>query len=424
MVKKIVLLTIGLLLVAGTLGLFVIAPYHIYTLTLTEGVQTSFLMMAPSPSALYDGQEFQFFSSDSGTDRDDSLYETFHFSNFQMPLPLNHPFFSIIPSIKTDSSGPRLGGHFLDGKNNDLISFIVEKTYKLETSSGEHKLFSLPIFRNHIRRKSNEEVWKDLFSKKLSLPSNIGESFYESLLALREVSYNDLVYNLYILHNRSLLFPKGSKRISFDSKLGHGLIEIESEDSRNRIERLYIIDKGIIYPITIKTTIGSVAAEKFRSRLLRETVYKSSSVDSSIPIYAQYKNISYAGRIDQQGMTYLFAAWSHDIVNREYVRVIILFLERGKSNLKYLKPFYEYAYKKFGSNLSGSNEILLETAEEKLKRKLKEELESEVKKEEMLARPKTEGDFTTPDEKIKYFLQKAKEKKNNSDDLEKVLIQE
>ncbi|MDD4976074.1 MAG: hypothetical protein PHY93_17090, partial [Bacteriovorax sp.] len=83
-----------------------------------------------------------------------------------------------------------------------------------------------------------------------------------------------------------------------------------------------------------------------------------------------------------------------------------------------------YAYKKFGSNLSSENDVLLETADEKLKRKMKEELEGEVKKEEQVNKPKFEGNFSTPDDKIKFYLQKAKETKTNSDDSEKVLIQE
>jgi hypothetical protein len=87
-----------------------------------------------------------------------------------------------------------------------------------------------------------------------------------------------------------------------------------------------------------------------------------------------------------------------------------------------LKPFYEYAYKKFGSNLSGENDLLLETSDELLKRKMKEELENEVKKEEEINTLKSEGNFSSPDEKIKFYLQKAKEKKTNSDDSEKVLI--
>jgi hypothetical protein len=424
MLKKTIFLTIALLLIAAGLGLFVIAPYHIYTLTLTEGVSTRFLVMKPSLPVFYDGQEF-IFKKDLGNAREETgLYTNFHFSNFQMPLPVNHPLFSLIPTIKIESSGPRLGGSFFDGKSTELFSFMLEKSYKLETISGDQKLFLLPIFRNHISRKLEEDVWRDLFSKKLSLPSNVGKSFYESLLTLRKVTYNDLVYNLYILYNRNHLFPPNATRISFDKASSHGLIELPSDDPKYLTERLFIIEKGIIYSMTIRTKIDNASAEHFRERVLRETTYKNSTIDSAIPIYAQYKNISYGRRIDQQGMTYLFAAWSHDLANREYIRVIIVFLERGKSNLKFLKPFYEYAYKKFGSNLSSENDVLLETADEKLKRRMKEELEGEVKKEEQVNNPKFEGNFSSPEDKIKFYLQKAKETKTNSDDSEKVLIQE
>ena len=424
MIKKTIYLIIALLLIMGGFALFVVAPYHIYTLTLTEGVNTRFLVMKPSPAVFYDGQEFYYPSTMTKTEEDSSLYSDFHFSEFQMPLPFNHSIFSMIPTIKIESTGPRLGGSFLDGKNTDLFTFMLEKSYKLETISGDQKLFILPVFRNHISRKTESDVWRDLFSKKLSLPSNEGKSFYQSLLALRKVSYDDLVYNLYILYNRTHLFPENTKKISYDPTTNHGLIELPSDDPKFRLERLFIIEKGIIYSITIRTRIDHLISEHFREKILRETIYKASSVDSAIPIYAQYKNISYNRRIDQQGMTYLYAAWSHDLNNREYVRVIIMFLERGKSNLKFLKPFYEYAYKRFGSNLSSGNDALMETAEEKLKRRVKEELEEEVKKEEQKKNAQFEGNFGSPEEKIKYYLQKAKENKVNSDDKEKVLIQE
>lgn len=423
MIKKTIFLTIALLLMAAALCLVAIAPYHIYTLTLTEGVSTRFLVMRPSTPVFYDGQKFDFFVDENHID-DKNLFSTFHFSNFELPMPLNHPLYSLIPTIKIEGSGPRLGASFLDGKGMEIFSFMLEKNYKLETISGDQKLFLLPVFKNHISRKSEEEVWRDLFSKKLSLPSNVGKSFYQSLLALKEVSYSDLVYNLYILYNRTHLFPKNIKKISYDSATNHGLIELPSDDPKFKVERLFLIEKGIIYSLTIRTKIINAAAENYRNRILKETVYKDSTTDSAIPIYAQYKNISYGHRVDQQGMTYLFAAWSHDLSNREYIRVIIMFLERGKSNLKFLKPFYEYAFKRFGSNLSSDNEFLLETADEKLKRRMKEELEGEVRKEERQNNPKYEGNFSSPEEKIKFYLQKAKENKTNSDDSDKVLIQE
>lgn len=423
MFKKILFLTILLLLIFVGIALFAIAPYHIYTLTLTEGVSTKFLVMKPSHKVLYDGHNF-IYEADAQNADDDSLFRIFHFSNFEIPMPLNHPVFSMIPTIKIESSGPRLGASFLDGKNAELFSFMIEKNFKLETTSGDQKIFNLPMFRNYIARKSDDEIWRDLFIKKLSLPSNVGKSFFDSLITLKSVSYYDLVYNLYILYNRNILFPGDVKKISFDSVTSHGIIELPSEDEKYKVEKLFIIDKGIVYSMQIKTRVGEAISDNFRKRLLKEITYKASTSDSAIPIYAEYKNISYKNRIDQQGMTYLYAAWSHDLGNKDYIRVIILFLERGKSNLKFLRPFYEYAYKRFGSNLSSDNEYLLETADEKLKRKIKEDVEGEVKAEEQKGSVKFEGNFNSPDDKIKYFLQKAKENKKNSDDSSKVLLQE
>lgn len=421
MLKKALFLTIAVLLIGVGVALFVIAPYHIYTLTLTEGVSTRFLGMKPSAPVFYDGRDFEFYKTNK---EDEKLFTQFHFSNFVLPLPLNHPIYSLIPTIKIEGPLIRLGGNFLDGKNAELFSFIVEKNYKLEMTSGDQKLFLLPIFKNYIARKSPAEIWTDLFSKKLSLPSNVGKSFFQSLVALREVTYSDLVYNLYILYNRAHIFPQNITRISFNPKTSQGLIEFQSDDPHYKIERLYLVEKGIIYSLTMKTKIDNISAESFRYRFLTDISYKASNLDSAIPIYAQYKGITYNNRIDQQGMTYLFSAWSHDSGNKEYIRVIILFLERGKSNLKYLKPFYEYAYKKFGSSLSAENNLLMESVDEKLKRKVKEELEAEVKKEESKARAQFEGNFSSPEEKMKYYLQKAKESKMNSDDTQKVLIEE
>ncbi len=423
MIKNIIFLIVFILLLVFAGGLFLMAPYHIYTLTLTEGVSTRFLEMQPSPKVFYDGQDhFDKLSFERVAD-DDALFSDFHFSNFLMPLPFNHAIYSMVPVIKLESKAPRLGAIFLNGKSEEIFSFMIEKNYKLETFSSNQSLFSLPVFRNHISRKSEEEIWRDLFLKKLSLPSNEGQSFFSSLSTLKNLGYNDLVYNLYILYNRNHFFPPETTKLSFDAKSKHGLIELRSSDPNYKLERLYIIENGIVYSLTIRTKLNNFASANFREKMLERLTYKSSSVDSAIPIYAEYKNIAYTKRVDQQGMIYLYCAWSHDISNRDYVRVIILFLERGKLNLKFLKPFYEYAFKRFGTNLSSEEEVLLETADEKLKRRMKDELDSEVKKEDQQKNPTFEGNFTTPEEKIKYYLNKAKANKINSDDSNKELLE-
>lgn len=395
-----------------------IAPYHIYTLTLTEGVNTTFLKMNPTKDVFYNGDIDQL--NEVRDMKDEGLYQTFHFGHFELPMPINHPLFYLIPVIKIEGAGPRLGASFQNGKNAELFSFMIEKSYKFETTSGDQKLFALPIFKNYISRKSNEEVWGDMFRKKLSLPSNSGESFYESLKVLRQVSYYDLVYNLYVLYNRNFSLPPESKRFYFYPERKMGIIELPSEDPKMLTERLYIIENGFVYPVLIKTRMSNINAKNLRQKFIQEITFRETNADSAVSVYAKYKQINYGQRIDQQGMTYLYAAWSHDLNNREFIRVIILFLERGKLNLKYLNPFYEYAYRKFGSTLSSESGFLNETAVEALKRKISAELENEVKSESGEG-PSFEGQFSSPDEKIKYMLQKAKDNKKNSDDKDKVL---
>lgn len=395
-----------------------IAPYHIYTLTLTEGVNATFLKMNPTRGVFYNGDIDHL--KEVRDMKDEGLYQTFHFGHFELPMPINHPLFYLIPIIKIEGAGPRLGASFQNGKNNELFSFMIEKSYKFETTSGDQKLFLLPIFKNYISRKSNEEVWGDMFRKKLLLPSNSGESFYESLKVLRQVSYYDLVYNLYVLYNRNFSLPLESTRFFFYPERKMGIVELPSVDSKMLTERIYLIENGFIYPVLIKSRINNINAKNLRQKFIQEITYRETNADSAVSVYAKYKQINYGQRIDQQGMTYLYAGWSHDLNNREFIRVIILFLERGKLNLKYLNPFYEYAYRKFGSTLSSESGYLSETAVEALKRKISVELENEVKNESGEG-ASFEGQFSSPEEKINYMLQKAKDNKKNSDDKNKVL---
>jgi hypothetical protein len=419
MVKNIVYLIITLALLAGAAGLVAIAPYHIYTLTLTEGVNTRFLQMNPTNSVFYDGKVVDIAIPEKMND--ESFYELFHFGHYEIPMPINHPVFSLIPVIKIEPAGPRLGARFQNPKNTEFFSFMLERGHKFETTTGLQKLFNLPIFKNYIARKSDDEIWADVFQKQLSLPSNEGKSFYESLKALRKVTYKDLVYNLYILYNRKFVLPENTTKFSYYKNKKMGIVELKSDDPGILVEKLFIIEKGVIYPVLMRTRMAEIGASNFRAKFIQEITYKPTSTDSAISIYARYKQIPYSYRIDQQGMQYLYAAWSHDLNNRDYIRVIILFLERGKSNLKYLKPFYAYAYKKFGSNLSSASGYLNETPAEMLKRKISDEMNNEVKAAAAVKTSKEEGKFETPDDKIKYNLQKAKDTKINSDDADKEL---
>jgi hypothetical protein len=414
--KKIVYLIVSLLLIVGGFGLIAIAPYHIYTLTLTEGVNTKFLKMNSSQKELMDGN-FVDIANTAGLDGSENLYSVYHFSNFLLPFPVNHPAYSMIPSIKIEQQQLKLGAIFLDSSNRDLFSFMSERIVPFEMTDGAQKIFNLPYYKNFISKKSNAEVWKDIFSKKLSLPANTGKSFIDSFGVLKEISYSNLVYNLYILYNRHLILPEKIARMSFDEKSSSGLIELKTDNPAEKTEQIFMLNNGLIYSIKINTKMLSPASVAFRANFLRNIKFKSSSADSAVALYAEYKNISYKNRIDQLGMVYLYLAWSHDLLNPNFMRVIITFLERGKDNYKFLQPFYAYSFKKFGTNFSGNKNSIEETADVQLKRKMSDELEEELAKNEKDKAARFEGDLTTPDEKIKYFLKKSKEnQKDNNDD--------
>jgi hypothetical protein len=286
MLKNTAYLTITVGLFGVFIFLVLIAPYHIYTTTISQGVTTSFLDLKPTNSALFDGTE----NNRENLEKmyDSSLYENFHFSNFIIPLPLDHSLITMIPLIKIENNRPRLGADFQNSKNMDLFSFIIEKPYKFETTTGNQKLFVLPIFKNYITKKSNDEIWKDLFVKKLSLPGNDGSSFFTSLVYLRDVSYLDLVYQLFILYNRKFLIPDDTKALKFDSLSKVGMIELPHTESNYLKERLFIIEKGYVYPILITTRLRDQLALNFRTKFINELKFKSSSKDSAIPIYAKY----------------------------------------------------------------------------------------------------------------------------------------
>lgn len=413
--KKILKPTILIGLIISAIILIMLAPYHIYTLTLTEGVNTNFLKMKSSKRELLDG-ELVNLKTFSGIEGGEELFSLFHFSNFVSSFPINNPLYSMIPSIKIEQQRLKLGAVFQDSKGRELFSFMSERTTAFEMTEGEQKIFRLPYFKNYINKKTMEEVWRDIFSKKLSLPANTGKSFVESLSKLKEISYSDLVYNLYILYNRHLFFPKDVIKLQFDENKSIGIIELRPDQDDNKIEQIYFINNGFVYSFTIVTKIKSAASIAFRANVLRNIKFKLSSPDSAIALYAQYKNITYKNRIDQQGMIYLYLAWSHDLNNSNFMRVIIEFLERGKDNYKFLQPFYAYSLKKFGTNLSTDKTKILENAEQRLKRNMKVELDEEINQTAAEKNTKADTNFNTPEEKIKYNLDRAKEKQKNNQD--------
>lgn len=406
MMKKLVYLSICIGLVALASYLFLMAPYHVYSVAITEGLNSRFLKLDATNIAVLDAKVM----AELPVDRlDDDLFQTLHLSYFELPIPMNHSLFIKIPQIRVISQNPYLGSKFLNGNGVELFSYQLEAPFRVELSEDQQNLFTLPIFKNYIDKKKLDEKWQDIFSRSLALKDE-GKVIKEAD-RLKKHTFFELVYNLYILYNRKGFVPIETKNISYYEKNRLGVVELHQNDKKILQERVYYLKDNTIYPVLIRTRINDKNAMNFRSRFINQIAFRESDKDSSVAIYAKYQSLKYKKRLDEDGMYYLFAAWSHDLSNKEYIKFIIYFLEKGRDNQQYLTPFYDYTFKHFGTNFSKDGSSIMETAKEGLIRKIGEDTQKELK--EIEKETKVKDEFTDENEKIFYHLNRAKESKTS-----------
>ena len=101
---------------------------------------------------------------------------------------------------------------------------------------------------------------------------------------------------------------------------------------------------------------------------------------------------------------------------------MISFLERGKSKRLFLDPLYDYGYLRHGTNFSKDMERLKETQDEKLKRKVEEEEGLIRKKLKDITILDEVDKFESEEEKIKFYLQKAKDEGDTTEDDKSLII--
>lgn len=415
------LLLVGLVLITS-LYLLAMAPFHFYGLTLEEGIDSSYLKLTIEKDSYIKGGAYEWDRVEGLYSEEQKNWKLFHFQNFEIPLPVHHPYFLVVPDLQANYDPPRLGVKMLDSVKELRASLHTLKDLDYVLNFGTHKIFNLPAFKNYILKKDLKEIWKDLFYKDITLR---GFSLLDPSI-ISGASYKELVYNLFLLNMRKGLFPENVKKISYFEPKEFGVVEVDFEtDSvikdNYRVEYIYILEDGIIHRVKLQTKSFDLITEALRKRFLMTLKYKASGVEDSIQIYNEYKKLSYEQRVDQEGMVYLFAAWTHNLDNENFLREMIKFLERGKGNNIHLQPLYEFAYKKYGSNYSGDDALRKETAQKRLERKTEEELEKELEVERKRNVDNIEGSFNTDEDKIKFFLQKAKDDGGNSDDADKVL---
>lgn len=416
-----------LILLAGVICLLAyFGPYYLFSKALSQGFDHEYLKITkPAPQLLFptrfvrreaDGDVFQ---------GQDNLWQNFHIGNFIVPMPLRHPYFIMIPNISANLLEKRdlgIGVTFAEPyTRNEYVSYISGDVLSLELEPGKQKLFNLPYFKKYILEKNPLVLWKDLFTLDITGGLKLYESSFR-FAALREetekfwqLPLEEWVYRLYLLEKRGEFFKADVISVDYRDKNNIGIAKVKSTKPRMLQEVFYLPYGKEVYTIDFRTYPWDAVARGIRKKFLENIDFSKSNPDDSLAIYNLYMRLPFSSKIDQEGLTYLYSAWSHQPNSKDFLRTMIRFLEKGKDHQYQTAPLYEYAYRKFGSNFSTREDTVKEDSESRLKRKMTEELEKQISDEEKKKLPDADGNFQSEDAKMNYYLKKAKEKGVNVD---------
>ncbi len=401
-------------------------PYYIYSKALTQGFDHEYLKISkPAPQLLFPSRFVRRDADGDVFQGQDNLWQNFHIGNFVVPMPLRHPYFIMIPNISSNLLEKKdlgIGVTFAEPyTRNEYVSYISGDVLSLELEAGKQKLFNIPYFKKYILEKDALVLWKDLFTLDITGGLKLYSGNFDWKLVREETEkfwatpLPEWVYKLYLLEKRGEFFKGEVLSIDYRDKNNIGIAKVKSSRPRMLQEVFYLPNGKDVYSIEFRTYPWDAVARGIRKKYLENIEFKKTDPDASHSIYNTYMRLPYSSKIDQEGLTYLYSAWSHQPNSKDFLRAMIRFLEKGKDHQYQTAPLYEYAYRKFGSNFSTREDTVKEDSESRLKRKITEELEKQISDEEKKKLPDADGNFQSEDAKMNYYLKKAKEKGVNSD---------
>lgn len=395
------------------IGLVAFSPYHFTSVAINDGISTPFLNLDKLPRSFVFNNNY-LWHEDTAETKGDSLWDEINFGNVRFELPLRHPLYLMSPTIEIDQKTERFGLTYFDHQRRVLLSFMMTTSMEWQTERGLDKIFSLPIFVNHLQTIGRERIWRDIFTRQVADPLD-DVSGFSDLSRLSEHSYEEMLYDIYILSLRKRYFPPQVKafRIEKDNTAWIELEQNEDNESRLFREEWALVSRlGRVHRFVFKTRRNSAPASVLRSHMTQSFRFDPSDPDRTKILHAQFQNLSLRDKVDQEGLTLLYSAWSHSPDQKEFLREMIQYSERGQKNEGLIGALYNYAFKKYGTNFSNISENLLETASERLKRRIKEDEKRELE-EFKKSKSYIPDEFGSEDERVEFFLNRAREDENS-----------
>lgn len=324
------------------------------------------------------------------------LWKEFPLNNVRIPFPVRHPLYQTVPFLeaRNEKSMPVTGMIFLNPGGRELSRIYTLPVYLLKDHTMGQDLFKLPFVKNRILKFNQDKIWKDVFTYNIEVKSK---------------PLDEMIYDLYLLHLRSKILPEHTLKYGL-LKDDKALIELSSKDKDYMIELVMTNHGGNINSYILRTEVNNDESRKLRSKFLDSINF--ASVDPALGnfLYTEFKHLNFARQVDQEGMLYLFSAWTQDYQNTELFREMIFYLERGRNTSDQLRPLYAFALKYFGKTFT-TKRIFSDHEDQNIVLQRKIEIEK-IEKAQAAVREKEKPPLEaelTPDEKMNLYLRKAKE---------------
>ncbi len=337
------------------------------------------------------------------------LWREFPVGNTLIPLPTRHPFYEVLPIIeqKGKPTTPQLGVILQDPAGREISRIYTLPNRLYQDHSQGQELFKLPFVRKKILDKNLDELWKDIFTYQIEI---------------KDKPIAQMIYDLYILHLRSKILPEETLRYGIINE-NQAMIELSPQDKDYRVELVLNQTSGSIFSYIVKTEVNKAESTKLRAKYLQSISF--TPIDESVGkmLYTEFKGLNYARQVDQEGMLYLFSAWSQNTDNVEMLKEIINYLERGQNNKAQLNTMYKYAYKRYAKTFTNRSDLEgLDDPELNLQRKIEIESRDKRRAAEASSTKLPEVQELTPDEKMNLYLKQAKEKEKKSKSGEELTV--
>lgn len=373
-------------------------PQKIY-LNWIHGKEWNHLYAIPNYKDLYlkpvKTHEIPVYEEDYG-----QLWKEFSVRNFVLPLPVRHPLYQTVPILEVHkiNKTPQLGMTFMAPNGRELSRIYLLPDKNLPDYSMSQDLFKLTYMRNRIVNIPADKLWSDIFS-------------YEILPVKRNL--DQMIYDLYVLHLRSKILPPETQKYHLLSD-GRALIELYSKDKDYMIEVVMSHFQGNVHSFALRTEIKNEESQKLRSKFFQSI--KPGPIDSAATkfLYKEFKQLNFARQVDQEGMLYLFSAWSQDFTNQDMFKEMIFYLERGSGNYPRLKPLYQFGINYYGKTFS-LRKVFEENEDQNIALQRKIEIERLEKSQRAIKDENKEAPTKeqTPDEKMNQYLKKSREEKRD-----------